>query len=139
MDLMKLGSELLMSKLGGNGNGDSVTSMLSGLLSNGGDTNPGGMGGLLDMMKEKGLGSIADSWLGDGDNEEISPDQMREVLGQDQVSQMAQQLDTNEDSLLDGLRDALPQIVDKSSSGGSLLDKVGGLGGAMDMAKKFLG
>lgn len=139
MDLMKLGSDLLMSKLGGNGSSDSVTSMLSGLLSNGGDTNPGGMGGLLDMMKEKGLGSIADSWLGDGDNEEISSDQMREVLGQDQVSQMAQQLDTNEDSLLDGLRDALPQIVDKSSSGGSLLDNVGGLGGALDMAKKFLG
>jgi hypothetical protein len=28
-------------------------------------------------------------------------------------------------------------MVDKASSGGSLLDAVGGLGGAMDMAKKF--
>jgi len=28
-------------------------------------------------------------------------------------------------------------MIDKGSSGGSLLDSIGGLGGAMNMAKKF--
>jgi hypothetical protein len=37
------------------------------------------------------------------------------------------------------LKDALPQMIDKSSSGGSLLDNLGGLSGALGMAKKFLG
>ena len=29
----------------------------------------------------------------------------------------------------------LPQLIDKSSSGGDLLDAVGGVGGALNMAK----
>ena len=139
MDLMKLGAQLVMSKLGGDGaSSDSISSVLGNLL--GGDDNGGGgMGNILSAMKEKGLGSIADSWLGDGDNEEISTHQLRDVMGGDKVTEMASELDTDEDSLLSGLKDALPQMIDKSSSGGSLLDNLGGLSGALGMAKKFLG
>jgi hypothetical protein len=36
--------------------------------------------------------------------------------------------------LLNGLKEALPQIIDKSSRGGSLLDNAGGL---LGMAKKL--
>lgn len=139
MDLMKLGTELVMSKLGGGGaSSDSITSVLGNLLG-GGENEGGGIGSLLSSMKEKGLGSIADSWLGDGDNEEISTDQLRDVVGGSKVTEMASELGTDEDSLLSGLKDALPQMIDKSSSGGSLLDNLGGLSGALGMAKKFLG
>jgi len=141
MDLMKLGTQLVMSKLGGGGtSSDSITSVLGNLL--GGDNESdggGGIGSILSSMKEKGLGSIADSWLGDGDNEEISTDQLRDVVGGSKVTEMASELGTDEDSLLSGLKDALPQMIDKSSSGGSLLDNLGGLSGALGMAKKFLG
>jgi len=140
MDLMKLGAQLVMSKLGGgtDTNSDSISSVLGNLLG-GGDNGGGGMGNILSAMKEKGLGSVADSWLGDGDNEEISADQLRDVMGGDKVTEMASELGTDENSLLSGLKDALPQMVDKSSSGGSLLDNLGGLSGALGMAKKFLG
>jgi len=139
MDLMKLGTELVMSKLGGgDASSDSITSVLGNLLG-GGDNEGGGIGSILSSMKEKGLGSIADSWLGDGDNEEISTDQLRDVVGGNKVTEMASELGTDEDSLLSGLKDALPQMIDKSSSGGSLLDNLGGLSGALGMAKKFLG
>jgi uncharacterized protein YidB (DUF937 family) len=140
MDLMKLGAQLVMSKLGGGAgaNADSISSVLGNLLG-GGDNGGGGMGSIISAMKDKGLGSIADSWLGDGDNEEISTDQLRKVVGENKVTEMASELGTDEDSLLSGLKDALPQIVDKSSSGGSLLDNLGGLSGALGMAKKFLG
>lgn len=139
MDLMKLGTELVMSKLGGGGaSSDSITSALGNLLG-GSENEGGGIGSLLSSMKEKGLGSIADSWLGDGDNEEISTDQLRDVVGGSKVTEMASELGTDEDSLLSGLKDALPQMIDKSSSGGSLLDNLGGLSGALGMAKKFLG
>ena len=138
MDIMKLGTQLLMSKLGGNADSDSITSTLGSLLS-GGDSNSGGLGGIISAMQEKGLGSIVESWLGDGDNEEISSDQVRDVVGSDKIAAMAAKLGSDEDSLLSGLKEALPQVVDKSSSGGSLLDSIGGLSGAMNMAKKFLG
>ena len=89
-------------------------------------------------MKEKGMGDVADSWLGDGDNADISPDQLKDVLGADKISAAAAELGTDEGSLLEGLREAVTQMVDKSSSGGSLLDSLGGLGGVANMAKKFL-
>ena len=141
MDLMKLGTQLVMSKLGGgDASSDSITSVLGNLLGgDNGDDEGGGIGSILSSMKEKGLGSIADSWLGDGDNEEISTDQLRDVVGGSKVTEMASELGTDEDSLLSGLKDALPQMIDKSSSGGSLLDNLGGLSGALGMAKKFLG
>jgi len=78
---------------------------------------------------------VASSWLGDGDNADISADQLKDVLGGDKISEAAAQLGTDEGSLLESLREAIPQMVDKSSSGGSLMDSLGGLGG---MAKKFL-
>ena len=132
MDLMKLGTQLLAGKLGSGVNSDAVTAALGGLLSGGdGQSN---MGGIIAAMQGKGLGAIAESWLGDGNNEDISTEQVREVIGNGKITEMASQLNTDEGSLLDGLKDALPQIIDKSSSGGSLLDSAGGL---LGMAKKF--
>lgn len=96
------------------------------------------IGGLVAGLKEKGLGDVASSWLGDGENAEISADQLKEVLGGEKVAQAAAELGTDEGSLLDGLKDALPQVLDQASSGGSLLDSLGGLGGLGGMAKKFL-
>ena len=132
MDLMQLGTQLLSSKLGSGVNSGSVTSALGSLLS--GSDGQANLGGIIAAMQGKGLGAIAESWLGDGDNADISSDQVREVIGNDKITEMASQLNTDEGSLLDGLKDALPQIIDKSSSGGSLLGSAGDL---LGMAKKF--
>jgi len=132
MDLMQLGTQLIASKLGTGANSNAITDALGGLMA--GKNNSPDLGALVSAMQEKGLGSIASSWLGDGSNEEISTDQVRDVVGSDKVSAMASQLNTDEDSLLDGLKEALPQIIDKSSQGGSLLDNAGDLIG---MARKL--
>ncbi len=136
MDIMKLGASLLMNKLGGgDGNLDSITSALGGLLSdNDGNLN---LGNIVAGLQEKGLGSVVESWLGDGENEAISADQVKELFGSEKVSEMASQLNTDEGSVLSGLAEALPQVVDKSSSGGSLLDSIGGIDGVLNMAKKL--
>ena len=96
------------------------------------------LGGLVKGLQSKGLGDVAGSWLGDGENAEISADQLKDVLGQEKIAEAASQLGTDEGSLLDSLKDALPQIVDKSSSGGSLMDSIGGLGALGGIAKKIL-
>jgi len=133
MDIMNLAKGMLASKLGGNS--DAIGDAVGGLLGEGQEMD---IGSLMAGFKEKGLGGVAESWLGDGENAEVSTDQLKEVLGEDQVAQAAAKLGTDEGSLLDGLKDALPQLVDQASSGGSLLDKVGGLGSLGNMAKKFL-
>jgi hypothetical protein len=40
-------------------------------------------------------------------------------------------------SLLGGLSDILPQVVDQASSGGNLLEGLGGMGSVADLAKKL--
>ena len=132
MDLMQIGSQLIANKLGGGANTEAITTALGGLMA-GKNGNPD-LGGLISSMQCKGLGSVASSWLGDGQNEEISADQVRDVVGSDKVANMAEQLHTDQDSLLDGLKEALPQIIDKSSRGGSLLDNAGDL---LGMARKL--
>ncbi len=136
MDILKLGASLLMDKLGsGDGNLDDITSALGNLLS---DENGNlDLGNIVSTMQEKGLGSVVESWLGDGENDAISGDQVMELFGSERISQIASQLGSDEGSLLDALSDALPQVVDNASSGGSLLDSIGGLEGAWNMAKKL--
>ena len=133
MDIKNIAAGMLAQKLGIN------QSMVGGIMDKlvgGGDQMD--VAGLVGNLKEKGLGDVADSWLGDGENQSISADQLKDALGAEQVTEAAAELGTDENSLLGGLQAALPQLVDKASSGGSLLDSVGGLGGLTGMAKKFL-
>ncbi len=142
MDLMKMGTQLLMSKLGG-GNESALTSALGGLLGGGG-SDAGGIDlmGLVSKMQggdtSSSLTDLAGSWLGDGDNADVSHDQLKEIFDGEQLSAFASQLNVDEGTALDGLSSALPSMVDKGSSGGSLLDMVGGVSGLMGMASKFM-
>lgn len=115
-------------------NSDALGDIMGGLLGGGSDVD---LGSIVSGLKEKGLGDIAQSWLGDGANTEISTDQIKDFLGRDKVAKAAAKIGTDEGSLLSGLKDALPQLVDKASSGGSLLDSIGGVGGLAGMAKKL--
>ena len=139
MDIMKLATTLLASKLGGSSSGssDMIQSVIGGLLGGSGG-NGIDLGSLVGNLQKGGLGDIAESWLGDGDNAEISGSQLESLLGSDKIQQAASQLGTDSGSLLDGLKDMIPQVVDKSSSGGNLLDSVGGIGGLASLASKFL-
>ncbi len=136
MDITQMGAELLKNQLGGSGgqSTDMIAGVLQKLIGNGDQLD---IAGMVAALQSGGLASIAASWLGDGDNEAISSEQVRQVMGDAKISQAATELGTDEDSLLSGLSQALPQMIDKSSSGGSLLDAVGGIGGALDMAKKL--
>ena len=96
------------------------------------------LGSLVGNLQNSGLGELAASWLGDGANDAISTSQIESIFGSDKLAQAAQQLGADQGDLLKGLQDMLPQVVDKSSSGGSLLDSVGGLSGLASMASKFL-
>jgi len=139
MDIMDLAKSALLSKLGAgaNTNSSAITSVLGSLL--GGSKGSGiDLGDLVGKLNGNGLGDIANSWLGDGDNADISNEQVQDLLGSDKIQQAASQLGTSEGDLLEGLKSMIPQVVDKSSSGGSLLDSVGGIGGLAGLASKFL-
>ncbi len=140
---MKLGAQLVLSKLGGNASGgeSGIASALTGLLGNGSSDGGLDLGSIVSNMMKNGGGleSIVGSWLGDGDNEAVSGGQIKDILGGDKIAEFASKIGVDEDTAAESLAEAVPQMVDKGSTGGSLLDAVGGLGGALSMAKKFLG
>ena len=143
-NLLKMGATLFRDsqQSGDAGSGldiSNLTSALSGLA--GGGSSKGGfdIGSLLSKMDSGGLGAIAKSWLGDGNNEAISPNQISDMLGADKVSEFASKLGLSKEEAVGGLSEALPQMVDKASSGGSLLDSIGGISGAISMASKLFG
>ena len=144
-DLIKMGATMFInSKMSGdNGSGldmGSLVSALSGLA--GGNDNSGGgidLGSILGKMQSGDMADIASSWLGDGENKEVSHSQITDIFGSDKISEFANKLGLSEDEAVGGLRDALPNMVDKASSGGSILDSIGGIGGAINMASKIFG
>ena len=133
-NLLKMGATMFINsqKSGDAGSSldiDNLTSALSEFA--GGESGQGGfdIGSLLSKMDSGGLGNIAKSWLGDGNNEAILPEQISNMLGADKVSEFASKLGLSNEEAAGGLSEALPQMVDKASSGGSLLDSIGsGLG-----------
>jgi uncharacterized protein YidB (DUF937 family) len=101
--------------------GASESSLLPGLLGQLlGQTNLGGIGGLLAQLQQGGLGNEVASWLGNGANRAVSPDQLRSALGGEQLQQMAQSSGLPVDQLLSMLSQHLPQTIDRASPTGAL-------------------
>lgn len=115
-----------------------LTAALSNLA---GGSSGGGVdfGALLSKMDANGLGAVAQSWLGDGSNEAISTDQVSELFGANRVSEFASELGLSTEEATGGLSEALPHMVDQASSGGALLDSIGGISGAIGLAGKLFG
>ena len=140
-ELLQMGATMfsksnLSGDAGSNLDLGSLTSALSGLTDGDGGFD---LGGLMKNLNAGGLGDMAKSWLGDGANMGISADQIGSVIGSDKLSEFASKLGLSVDEAAGGLSDALPQMVDKGSSGGSLLDSIGGLEGALGLAGKLFG
>lgn len=90
---------------------------------------------IIAQFQSSGLEGLVSSWLGDGENKNINIAQILSILGQSKVSSFANKMDMKEDDALSGLGQMIPQLVDQSSSGGSLLDSMGGMDGALKLAK----
>ena len=136
MDITQIATQLIQEKFGENANIDSIQETVASLF--------GGEGGKFDlgnivqqMMSSGGLGDIVGSWLGEGENSAISLDQVTNILGEGKIADLASPLNIDPSTATEGLSEILPQLIDKSSSGGSLLEAAGGLGGLLGMAKKF--
>ena len=131
MDLAKLGKDLLADKLGGGAGGvmDAIAKLT------GGGEGALDLGELAGKLKEGGLGDKVDSWLGDGANADVSSAELESALGADKVSEMASAMGVDKDTAADRLKDVLPSLMDKASSGGSLMDKFSGATNAVEMAK----
>jgi len=83
----------------------------------------GGLGGLVSAFSQAGLGDVVQSWIGHGPNQPVSPDQLRNVFGDEQVQSMAGQSGMAPTDFLSQLSQHLPRAVDGMTPNGRLADE----------------
>src|SRR4051794_20694377 len=127
---------VLGSVLGNHPNAGALQSVLGSILAGGGQQygsgGGGGLPGLINAFTRAGMGNTVNSWVGTGQNQPISPNQLHQVFGQDQVNQWSQQTGMPQNTLLEQLSNLLPHAVDSMtpngqvpSGGGSPFDEPG--------------
>lgn len=140
MNLTNMAAELFIKHVGGKGAElklDTVIDAIKQLLpSQGGDLD---IGALVQKFTAggDGLASLASSWLGSGGNGNLSAADLLKVLGQDKVSRFAGQVGVETGTAASGLSAVIPQLIDKASSGGKLLEGLAGAGAASLLKKLF--
>jgi uncharacterized protein YidB (DUF937 family) len=82
----------------------------------------GGLGSLMNNFQSGGLKEKADSWVGTGENQELTPDEVHEALGQEQVAKIAEEAGVSHEEAKTGLAAMLPGLIDKLSPDGKMPD-----------------
>jgi uncharacterized protein YidB (DUF937 family) len=113
----------------------SVLDSIIGMITN---QESGGLEGLLQAFKDKGLGEIVSSWVSRGQNLPISPEQIVQALGKGQVKQVAKDTGLSHGDAANALSQLLPQVVDKLTPKGTI-DPSTLTGSGLEALKKLLG
>ena len=109
-------------KSGGGGGGNLMAMVMPALM---GLLAGGGLQKLLGGLQAKGLTSQVDSWQGKGDNQPVSAADIKDAMGDDELSQVADQAHVSKDEAADAISQLLPKLVDKASPDGRLPDQDG--------------
>jgi uncharacterized protein YidB (DUF937 family) len=97
------------------GEANPLLGILSGLLQQ-----SGGLQGLASKFSQSGQGEAFSSWVGMGENQAISADQIQKALGSDQVKAVAARIGVDPALASSFLAEYLPKIVDKLTPAGKV-------------------
>jgi uncharacterized protein YidB (DUF937 family) len=132
---------LLQGGLGGRatggagvGGGGGLADVLGGLLGGGqpgaggqpggggqlGGLLTGGLGGLTEIFGRAGMRQQVDSWVAQGPNMAISPDQIAAAFGTERLGQLAEQAGMTHAEAAGQLSEILPGLVDRLTPGGAM-------------------
>lgn len=81
---------------------------------------PGGLNGLVEKFQQGGLGDVVQSWVGNGENQAVSADQLQNVLGSDAVAGLAQKVGLQPDQVSGLLAQVLPHVVNAATPNGEV-------------------
>jgi uncharacterized protein YidB (DUF937 family) len=107
----------LTSKISGE---DTQTPLLETVLNLINNPDTGGLAGLVQTFKDKGLGEAVSSWVSTGQNLPVSGEQIQNALGSEQIQQIAEKMGISTEAASGGLASLLPEIIDKLTPNGSL-------------------
>ena len=141
---MGLLDSILGSVLGGGQNQNSgqavlINAVIQMIANKGGGA--GGLAGLVQSLTQGGLGHVASSWVGTGQNLPVSADQLQSALGGGSggglLAQLAQQAGLSHGETAAQLSQILPGLVDKLTPDGQVpqQDTLENMLGSSDIGK----
>lgn len=80
----------------------------------------GGLQGLMAKFNQAGQGNAFASWVGTGENQQVSGSQIENVLGSEQVQALAAKLGIDPNQASHFLAQYLPQVVDQMTPAGKI-------------------
>jgi uncharacterized protein YidB (DUF937 family) len=105
----------MSGKSDASGQAGPLIGVLSGLLAQ-----SGGLQGLASKFSQSGQGDTFSSWVGMGENQPISGNQVQNALGSDQVKALAAKMGVDPAQASHFLAEYLPKIVDKLTPAGKV-------------------
>lgn len=116
-----------------------LMSLLAGGQGRSAQAGGGPLGGLAEQFQQAGLGDVLGSWIGTGQNRPVSADQLGQVFGQDQLSELGAKLGMGGGDLASELSQILPGLVDQMTPQGQLPEPgaAGGNDGLFGMLEAF--
>lgn len=80
----------------------------------------GGLQGLVGQFERQGLGPTVRSWVANGPNQAITPEELHKVLGSEAVQNLAAKVGLSPEDVLAKLAAALPKAVDHMTPTGTV-------------------
>lgn len=80
----------------------------------------GGIGDLIDRFKQHGQGETAESWITTGPNKTLTPDQVADAIGDDNLDELTTRTGLPREELLKRLATRIPEGVDSLTPDGRL-------------------
>jgi len=80
--------------------------------------NAGGLGALVEKFRQGGLEDLIKSWIGNGPNKPIAPNQLQRALGPDTVTQLERETSMPREDLFSQLSRFLPEVIDRLTPDG---------------------
>ena len=114
MSLLDVAGQLMGSGAQG-GNAALLQTVLS-MVNN----HPGGLQGLVQSFEQQGLGGVVQSWVGNGQNQPVSGEQVQNVLGNDKVQEVASKLGISAGEASSAIAQVLPHVVDHLTPNGQV-------------------
>lgn len=104
----------MLGSLGGGQGG--LVEMVGGMIAK----QPGGLAGLVRAFEAQGLGATIASWIGTGANLPISAEQIKAVLGDERLQEIAGKIGLPAGLITSQLATLMPQAVDQMTPEGKL-------------------
>jgi uncharacterized protein YidB (DUF937 family) len=108
------------------------TDLLSGVMEMLSSSQSGGLSGLVQAFKDKGLGDVVSSWVGTGENLPLNADQISNTLGSETIQNLAAKAGVSSTEVSSLLAQQLPGLIDKLTPDGVIPE-----GGLLEKGLQF--